>query len=86
MFVNCYIDRRATAQSRACLPGRRAGASYADVAGLIALINAALVLLAMLALVRLLPVWSMIALAVVLTAMALWRLHHWPGRQGGLDW
>ncbi len=56
----------------------RAGASHADVAGFIALLNTALVLLVLLALVRLIPVWSTITLAVVLTALALWRLHHWP--------
>ena len=58
----------------------QAGASHATVAGFIALINVALVLLALLALVRVIPVWSTITLAVVLTSMALWRLHHWPGR------
>ena len=58
----------------------RAGASHAAVAGFIAIINVALVLLSLLAVVRLIPVWSTITLAVVLTAMALWRLHHWPGR------
>ena len=58
----------------------RAGASHAAVAGFIALINVALVLLSLLALVRVIPVWSTITLAVVLTSMALWRLHHWPGR------
>ena len=57
------------------LPGRRA--SLSTVAGFIALINLVLVLLALTATVRLLPVWSTITLAVVLTAMALWRLHHW---------
>lgn len=56
----------------------RAGASHADVAGFIALINLALVLLALTATVRLMPVWSTLTLAAVLTAMALWRLHHWP--------
>lgn len=55
----------------------RSGASHADVAGFIALINLALVGLALAATVKLLPVWSTIALAVVLAAMALWRLHHW---------
>ena len=59
----------------------RAGASHATVAGFIALLNAAFVLLALLALLRLIPVWSTITLAFVLTAMALWRLHHWTGRQ-----
>ena len=63
----------------------RAGASHAAVAGFIALLNAAFVLLALLALLRLLPVWSTIILAIVLTATALWRLHHWPGRQDGPD-
>ena len=56
----------------------QAGASHATVAGFIALINVALVLLALLAMVRVIPVWSTITLAVVLTSMALWRLHHWP--------
>ena len=55
----------------------RAGASHAAVAGFIALLNVALILLALLALLRLIPVGSTITLAVVLTAMALWRLHHW---------
>ena len=59
----------------------RAGASHATVAGFIAIINVALVLLSLLAVVRVIPVWSTITLAVVLTSMALWRLHHWPGRQ-----
>ena len=59
----------------------RAGASHAAVAVFIALINAALVLLALLAMVRVIPVWSTITLAVILTAMALWRLHHWHGRR-----
>lgn len=59
----------------------RAGASHADVAGFIALVDLALVLLALTATVRLMPVWSMLALAAVLTATALWRLHHWPGRK-----
>ena len=63
----------------------RAGASHATVAGFIALINVALVLLALLALVRVIPVWSTITLAVVLTSMALWRLHHWTGREGGYN-
>ena len=63
----------------------KAGASHAAVAGFIALNNAGLVLLALLALARLIPVWSTITLAIVLTVMALWRLHHWHGRQGGLD-
>ncbi len=56
----------------------RSGASHADVAGFIALINLALVGLALAATVRLIPVWSTITLAVVLAAMALWRLRHWP--------
>ena len=63
----------------------RAGASHSAVAGFIALINLALVLLALTATVKLMPVWSTIILAVVLTATALWRLHHWPGRPSGLD-
>ena len=56
----------------------RAGASHTAVAGFVALINAALVLLALLALVGMIPVWLTITLAAVLTAIALWRLHHWP--------
>ena len=63
----------------------QAGASHATVAGFIALINVALVLLSLLAVVRVIPVWSTITLAVVLTSMALWRLHHWPGREGGYN-
>lgn len=63
----------------------RAGASHADVAWFIALINLVLILLALTAIVRLIPVWSTITLAAVLTAIALWRLHHWPGRPGELD-
>ena len=59
----------------------QAGASHAAVAGFIALINVALVLLALLALVSLIPVWSMITLAVILTSIALWRLHYWPGKR-----
>ena len=59
----------------------RAGASHATVAVFIALVDVALVLLALLAMVRVIPVWSTILLAVVLTSMALWRLHHWHGRQ-----
>ena len=56
----------------------RAGASHADVAGFIALINLVLVQLALTATVRLIPVWSALTLAAVLTATAVWRLHHWP--------
>ena len=63
----------------------QAGASHATVAGFIAIINVALVLLSLLAVVRVIPVWSTITLAVVLTSMALWRLHHWPGREGGYN-
>ena len=63
----------------------QAGASHAAVAGFIALINVVLLLLALLALVRLIPVWSTITLAVILTLMALWRLHHWSGREGGYN-
>ncbi len=63
----------------------RAGASHAGVAGFIALINVALILVAMLALVKLIAVWSTVTLAIVLTAMALWRLHHWPCRQSEPD-
>ena len=58
----------------------QAGASHATVAGFIAIINVALVLLSLLAVVRVIPVWSTIILAVVLTSIALWRLHHWTGR------
>ena len=58
----------------------RAGASHAAVTGFVALINLALLLLAMLALAGLIPVWSVLTLAVLLIFMALWRLHHWPGR------
>ena len=56
----------------------QAGVSHAAVAGFIALINVALMLLALLALVRIIPVWSTITLAVILILMALWRLHHSP--------
>ena len=58
----------------------RAGASHAAVTGFIAIINIALVLLALLALVRLIPVWLTITLAIILTSTALWRLHYWSGR------
>ena len=63
----------------------QAGASHATVAGFIALINVALVLLALLAVMGVIPVWSTIALAVVLASIALWRLHHWTATQGGVD-
>lgn len=63
----------------------KAGASHSAVAGFVAVNNAGLVLLALLALARLIPVWSTITLALILTVMVLWRLHHWHGRQGGLD-
>ena len=64
----------------------QAGASHAAVAGFIALLNCALVLLALAAAAGIVPVWLMLALAVVLTLMALWRLHHGFGKQGGFDW
>lgn len=63
----------------------QAGASHADVAGFIALLNGALVLLALSALAGIIPVRPMIILAVILTLVALWRLHHGLGKRGGLD-
>ncbi len=63
----------------------QAGASHASVARYIALINITLVLLALLAVAGVIPVWSTIALAVVLTSIALWRLHHWHSRQDEHD-
>ncbi len=59
----------------------QAGAKHDAIAGFIALVNVAVVLMALLAVVELIPVWWMICFAVGLNLIALWRFHHWPDKQ-----
>ena len=69
------------------LPGRSTGGSESRHRGRVYCHNSTSrsSSLSLLAMVKVIPVWSTITLAVVLTSMALWRLHHWPGREGGCN-
>jgi UDP-N-acetylmuramyl pentapeptide phosphotransferase/UDP-N-acetylglucosamine-1-phosphate transferase len=62
----------------------QAGGSHAEVVGLLAVLNAALIALAILALLAVLPGWFALGLGAVLTGAALWYLRRRYGKLGGL--